>query len=176
MCNFIKVILVSIIFFSCNNNNKLYPVDKPTTPLIDTIQQISSNATDTMKRPFQIKMTNVEEVRMGSPFMNCDIEIVGFDKIKLPRNGWQNKYAWSNDSQKLVLIKWDFDNNEPSFHLFLIDILTGETKKSPKLFGLPNNIKFSKNKVKINKFVFDKEKSVIGNLCCDIDEVFDFSE
>jgi len=130
---------------------------------------------DTIKRPFLIRITNVDEVRMGSPYNHCDIELAGFDKVKLPKTGWQDKYAWSDDSKKLVLIKWDFENNFPGFHLFLIDIETGQTRESPRLFGLPKNISINGEKVKLNKFLYDKEKSKSGNWFCEIDEVFEFS-
>jgi hypothetical protein len=130
---------------------------------------------DTIKRPFLLKITNCDEVRMGSPYKRCDIELIGFDKIKLPIGGWQDKYAWSDDSKKLVLIKWDFEKNDPGFHLFLINAETGLTKESPRLFGLPNKISLSGDKVKLNKFLYDKEKSKSGKLCCELDEEFEFT-
>ena len=129
---------------------------------------------DAITRPFQIKVTNAGEVRMGSPYNSCDIELIGFDKIKLPLGGWQDKYAWADDSNRLVLIKWNFESNDPGFHLFIIDIETGQTKESPRLFGLPNRVSFKGDKIIINKFLYDKEKSKPGNLCCNIDEVFEF--
>ena len=121
-------------------------------------------------------MTNAAEVRMGSPYNNCDIELVGFDKLKLQKSGWQDKYAWADDSKKLILIKWDFENNEPGFHLFLIDTETGQTKESPRLFGLPNNISLIGDKIKVNKFLYDKEKSRASKLCCEVDEEFEFTK
>lgn len=129
---------------------------------------------DTTKRPFQIKMTNVNEVRMGSPYNSCNIELVAFDKTKLSEGGWQDKYAWSDNSKALVLIKWDFENNKPGFHLFLIDTETGQTKESPRFFGLPNNILFVDDKIKINRFLYDKERSKPGDLCCNLEETVDF--
>ena len=129
---------------------------------------------DSLVRPFQIRMSHIEEIRMGSPYYGCDIELIGFDKIKLPKHGWQDKYAWTDDSKQLALIKWNFESNKPGFHLFLIDVQTGQTKESPILFGLPNNISFTGNKIKINKFLYDKEKSEPGYLCCNIDEVYEF--
>ncbi|MBL7725817.1 MAG: hypothetical protein JNK27_16885 [Chitinophagaceae bacterium] len=131
------------------------------------------NATN---RPFLIKFTNADEIRMGSPFNSCDIEIVGYDKIKLPKGNWQDKYAWTDDSKKLLLIKWNFENNEPGFHLFLIDIETGQKKESLRLVGLPTNISLIDDKIKISKFLYDKEKSVAGKLCCEIEEEFEFDK
>src|SRR5688572_18477984 len=111
---------------------------------------------ETVKRPFQVKIINAGEIRMGSPYKHCEIELVGSDKIKLPKAGWQDKYAWTIDSKRLVLIKWgDFENNLPDFYLFLIDTETGNTKESSRLSGLPNDISIAGEKVKLNKFVFD---------------------
>jgi len=73
-----------------------------------------------MHSPFQVNITNISEVRMGSPYNTCEIELVGFDKVRLAKNGWQDKYAWTSDFSKLVLIKLDFENNTPGFHLFVI--------------------------------------------------------
>lgn len=131
---------------------------------------------NTIKRPFQVKVTNAGEVRMGSPYNNCDIELIGFEKLKLPKAGWQDKYAWSEDSKNLLLIKWNFQNNVPGFHLFLINTETGQTKESPRFTGLPNNISITGNKIKINKFLYDKEKTKSGNPCCEVDEEFEFTK
>lgn len=62
-----------------------------------------------MRRPFEIKISTIEEVRMGSLYNCCDIELVGFNKTKLFVGGWQDKYVWSNNSEHLILIKWDFE-------------------------------------------------------------------
>jgi hypothetical protein len=131
---------------------------------------------DTTKRPFLIKATNSGEVRMSSPYNTCEIELVGFEKLKLPKGGWQDKYVWTDDSKKLILIKWDFENNEPGFHLFLIDTETGQTKESPRFFGLPNSVSVIRDKIKINKFLYNKEKSSAGKLCCEVDEEFEFTK
>ncbi|HMG08301.1 MAG TPA: hypothetical protein VK609_07310 [Mucilaginibacter sp.] len=128
-----------------------------------------------MDRPFQINITNVYEIHMGSPYNDCEIELVGFNKAKLPRVGWQDKYAWSSDSTNLVLIKWNNEKNKPSFNLILIDTITGEIKESAKIMGLINKISLNKYKVKFNKFLYDKERSSSGNLCCTIDEEYNFS-
>jgi hypothetical protein len=127
------------------------------------------------KRPFQIKITAVDEIRMGSPFNHCHIELVGSDKIKLSEAGWQDKYAWTSDSKRLVLIKWDFATNDPAFHLFLIDTETGKTKESGMFYGLPKSISIIGDKIKLTKFIYSKEKSGPDNLCCDIEEEYEFT-
>ncbi len=110
---------------------------------------------------------------MGSPYNTCQIELIGFDKVSLPKYGWQDKYAWANDYSKLVLIKYDFEKNIPGFHFFVINVNTGEVEESKRHFGLINKISIVDNKIVINKFLYDKLKSGPGKLCCEVDEEFD---
>lgn len=111
------------------------------------------------KRPFDIRLTNVGEVRMGSPYNLCNIELVGKHNIKLAQTGWQDLYAWTEDSKRLVLVKWDFENNEPGFHLFLVNSENGKTLESPRIFGLPESLSISGDTVTYRKFLYDKTKS-----------------
>ena len=130
---------------------------------------------DIANRPFSLRLKNVDEIRMGSPYRSCEIEIIGFAKFNLPRYMWQDKYAWSDDSKSLVLVKWNYENNEPSFHLVLINTETGEMIESPKIFGLPNDLSIEGNRVKLNKFLYDKQKSEKVKLCCHVDDEYEFS-
>ena len=126
-------------------------------------------------RPFLVNIINQGEIRMGSPYKNCEIELQDFDKIKLPaKSGWQDKYCWSDDSKKLVLIKWDFENNEPGFHFFIIDTATGNADESERIFGLVNDLVIHENKIRYNKFLLDRSKSRGGYLCCNTDEEYQF--
>jgi hypothetical protein len=47
--------------------------------------------------------------------------------------------------------------------------------ESPRIFGLPTSISIQDGKIKINKFLYDKDKSRTGNLCCNFDEEFDIN-
>ena len=59
-----------------------------------------------MKEPFKVSITNVSEIRMGSPYNLCDIELLGFNKVKFSKGrAWQDKYAWRDDFEKIVFIK-----------------------------------------------------------------------
>jgi len=111
---------------------------------------------------------------MGSPYNHCHIELIGFDKMMLPKAGWSDKYAWTDDSKRLVLVKWDFENNIPGFHLYFINTENGEVFESPRIFGLLSDISIAGKKVRITKFLYNKEKSEPGKLCCDVNEEFDF--
>ena len=126
-----------------------------------------------MRKPFEVKVMNPSEIRMGSPYNSCEIELVGFDDIELPNVAWQDKYAWSEDFKKLILIQWNFDLNEPGFHFYIIDTNTGNSHTTERIFGLPNNLEIIGNKISYNKFLLDKSKSEHGNLCCNIDEKYE---
>lgn len=129
-----------------------------------------------MVAPFEIEFSNVMEIRMGSPYNSCDIKFTGATNIEIPNVSWQDKYAWSSDFAKLVIVKWDFDNNIAGFHLFTIEIASGKTHESPKFLGLLNSLSIVDDKIHINKFLFNKEKSVTGALCCNEDEVYILSQ
>jgi hypothetical protein len=124
--------------------------------------------------PFRVKIVDHGEIHMASPYHTCEIELVGFDKIQLPRYGWQDKYAWSADNSNLVLVKWDFTDNEPGFRFFVIDTAAGSIRESERIFGLINDMAIEGNKIKYNKFLLDRQKSRPGNLCCNTDEEYAF--
>lgn len=126
-----------------------------------------------LKPLFEVRFTNIDEIRMGSPYNTCKIEIIGISNIKLPATaGWQDKYAWTPDFKQLVLIKWN-TSNEPGFHFFIIDIESGESRESPKVLGLLNNLSIIGKNIFYNKFLFNAEKSMRGQLCCESDEIFE---
>jgi len=110
---------------------------------------------------------------MGSPYNFCEIELIGYNKVHLAKNGWQDKYAWNSDYSKLVLVKFDLENNDAGFRFFVINVDTGETEETKRYFGLINQISIVGNKIVINKFIYDKIKSEPGNLCCEFDEEFE---
>ncbi len=122
-------------------------------------------------RPFLVRISNRSEVRMGSPYNICNIELIGQHLIDLPRSGWQDKIAWSNDSKRLVLVELNLEKNEPAFHLFIIDTTTGKTIKGSKISGLVNNISMSGDIIRLNRFLFDREKFE-RQQDCNIDEVY----
>ena len=124
------------------------------------------------ERPFKIKIINYGEIRMGSPYNGCEIHLVNYDKIKLPNATWQDIYAWSEDSKKLVLVQWNLEKNEPGFHFFIIHIESGEFTRSHRIFGCVNSLVVREDKIIYNKFIYDKAKSSSGQLCCEVDEEY----
>jgi len=129
-----------------------------------------------MKRPIEIEIIGQpSEIRMGSPYKTCELKLTGTD-LKLPKNGWSDKFAWTKDSKVLALIQWDFENNEPGFHFYIIDPQTDKLTKSERIMGLVNSIKINNNKILYNKFLLDREKSENGKLCCNTDEEYDIKK
>jgi len=113
------------------------------------------------------------EIRMGSPYNSCDIEFVGTDKIQLPIATWQDKYAWTNDSKTLILVKWDLAGNNPVFKLVKVDTETGAIQESIKMLGAVNSLTVTGNVAHYNKFYYDKVKSK-EKLCCNVEEDYTF--
>lgn len=127
-----------------------------------------------MQLMLKIKITNRDELRMGSPYNICNIELPDLKFIDLPKAGWQDKYALSNDSKTLVLIKWNLEGNNPGFHFFIIDTITGAITRSERIAGLVNEIHITGNRIQYNKFLYDKSKPEAGSLCCNIDAEYVF--
>jgi hypothetical protein len=125
-----------------------------------------------IKRPFEVLIKNVDEIRMGSPYNSCTIILPDIYSA-LPHNGWQDLYAWSEDSSILVLIKWAFEDIHPGFQFCIIDAESGFWHFGEIIQGMANSITVADRKIKYTKFLYDKEKSGPGLLCCTIDGEMD---
>jgi hypothetical protein len=158
------------VLFGCQNKQN----SNPSTSSISIDSNKANIIQDSANRPFQIKVSNASEIRMGSPYNTCSIELIGFNKVELPKNGWQDKYAWNEKSDHLVLIKWSFENNNPGYALYLINISEGKIQQSPRFQGLLNDVMLNGKKAKINKFVYNNAPPVDGKLCCNVEEDYEF--
>jgi hypothetical protein len=124
----------------------------------------------------EVKISNLSEIRMGSPFNTCDIQLIGINDLHLPKSGWQDKFAFTEDSKQLILIKWNFPNNEPGFILYSIDIENQSYQVSGQLLGLPKTVSINnEGRVLISKFYFDKTKTKDQNYANDVTEEYIFS-
>jgi hypothetical protein len=125
-----------------------------------------------MSTPFEVILTHITEIRMGSPYNTCHLSLSGFDKVNIDSYGWQDKFAWNNDSSVLILVKYNVEGNIPGFNLVRINAETGEMRESRKIFGLVNNLSINNNGIiTINKFLYNKEKST-KELCCEVIEEY----
>lgn len=63
------------------------------------------------------------EIRMGSPFNHCKVEVKGLTLPELSVETFQDIYNWADDYEYLGLVKWNInDNNEPGFNIFVVDV------------------------------------------------------
>ena len=124
----------------------------------------------------EVKISNLSEIRMGSPFNTFDIQLIGINGLHLPKSGWQDKFAFTEDYKQLILIKWSFPNNELGFILYSIDIENQSYQVSGQLLGLPKTVSINnEGRVLISKFYFDKTKTKDQNYANDVTEEYIFS-
>ena len=122
-----------------------------------------------MTRPIKIKIIGrPSEIRMGSPYNLCELDISG-TSLDLPANGWQDKIYWSDNNKYLILIRWDFERNEPGFHFYIIDTEKDQLTVSKRILGLLNGLEIKNGKIYYNTFLLDRQKSKPGELCCNVD-------
>ncbi len=126
------------------------------------------------KEPFKIEFIEPQEIRMGSSYNHCGIKLIGDTKINLENGWWQDTYAWNDNYTKLALVKWNLDNNEPGFHIVIIDVTTGKRQETKRIFGCINSIAFKTDKLlSINKFKYTGQKTASGDLIGHFDEVIE---
>jgi hypothetical protein len=128
-----------------------------------------------MESNIKIIFSNRREIRMGSPYMIADLNLVGL-QMELPQACWQDKFAISNDNKHIALISFNLSGNEPGFEIYIIDTDKKTITKTERISGLVNRISIINRKIKYNKFLFNKSKSKANELCCNIDEEFDILE
>lgn len=125
-----------------------------------------------MDNQVKLSFSNREEIRMGSPYMSADLHLEGLD-IKVPNACWQDKFAISKDNKFIVLISFDFSNNEPGFRICIIDTDRKAITHTKRMFGLVNEISIDNRKILLNKFIYDKAKSKTSELCCNVNDEID---
>ena len=71
----------------------------------------------------EVKFLNCGEVRMGSPYNICDLELQGDWVPELPEEDWQDLTATSPDGGYVALVAWDVKpDNTPAFKMYKIDL------------------------------------------------------
>lgn len=112
---------------------------------------------------------------MGSPYFYADLEIQGLD-IELPQKKWQDKYAIAKNNTLLILVSFDFENNEPGFRFCIIDLVSKEIRESQRIEGLLNSLKIKDHKIFYNKFLYNKQLANIGQTDFSYDEEIDLDK
>lgn len=116
------------------------------------------------KRIF-VSFSNKQEIRHGSPYMMAELHITGIE-LNLPNNEWQDKFAISNDEKWLVLVNFDLSDNTPGFVFYIIDLDSKQITTTERYFGLLNDVAVKEGRIIYDKFLYDKDKSQVGKLCC----------
>lgn len=69
-----------------------------------------------------VAFSNCGEIRMGSPYNVCDLELTGAWVPDLPNRDWQDRTAASPDGRYIGLVFWDdTKGNEPWFRVVTLD-------------------------------------------------------
>lgn len=83
----------------------------------------------------RVRFKDVGEIRMGSPYSICRLELSGGKIPELPETDWQDRRAYSPDKRFLGLVRWDTPGNEPGFRIFTIDSARGTHTVSRRIKG-----------------------------------------
>lgn len=106
-------------------------------------------------RPFEIKFDTISEIRHGSPYNVARVSIIGDANFKIiPNNHWQDIQAWSDNSQYLALVNWDFIESNPGFRVHLFDTQSGELIKTDRIKGCCHSLKID-NELNLDMEIFD---------------------
>ena len=84
-----------------------------------------------------------EEIRMGSSFQICELDLKGRWTPNLPNYDWQNIYAQSDNKRYLALVAWDTENNEPGFKIIIIDSKNKSMSETKRINGCCESIEWS---------------------------------
>src|SRR5687768_9010365 len=108
----IPLLIPSFLILSCNFSPNEYH-SRQNKNSNNSARVSNTVQVDTAKRPFQILFKDITEIHTGSHYNACKIELIATDKIQLPQASWQDKFAWTDDSKKLVLVKWHATGKNP---------------------------------------------------------------
>lgn len=98
---------------------------------------------DRMKPKIQPTFSGLSEIGMGSPFRCADLELEGDWVPDLPRDGWQDIYAHSENGKILALVRWDIDkSNEPGFRLVMVDAQRKAVEETERIQGCCESVKW----------------------------------
>jgi hypothetical protein len=90
----------------------------------------------------KVAFLNQSEIRMGSPFNECEIQLSGDWIPNLGKHDWQDVTASSPDQRFVALVYWDASGNQPGFHLVTIDLVERSVTTSDRYLGCCTAIKW----------------------------------
>ena len=84
----------------------------------------------------EVAFANCDEIRMGSPWRRCDVEIRGEWSPDLPATDWLEVFATSTSREQVALVRWDIRDNEPGFRVVTVDANDRTVTESPRIEGI----------------------------------------
>lgn len=107
-----------------------------------------------MKEPLKVNFLDVSEIRMGSPYHICRLELKGLDLPFIEDlTEFQDIYSWSDDYKYLALVRWNTENNEPGFHLLIFDIKKKRVKETKRFEGCCSKVYFQNGVFNFKSFL-----------------------
>ena len=98
-----------------------------------------------MKQSLEIQFINKREIRMGAEFNICKLNIIGKVKPNLSGDDFQDILCWSLDFNFLALVRWNINNNNPGFNVYIINCKQNDVKKSDRIEGCCESIEWVNN-------------------------------
>lgn len=101
----------------------------------------SSAALGFINQMLEPTFSKCSEIRMGSPYSCCKLQLEGRWVPKLTTDGWQNLWAKSQNGRLLALVAWAINKkNEPGFRIVVIDSKTKKVHKGKRVSGCCKSI------------------------------------
>jgi len=92
-----------------------------------------------------VHFLNSHEIRMGSPYQICSLQLEGEWTPDLEERGWQPLYSRSPDGRYLGLVEWDTADNTPGFRVILIDENQKTVEASQRIPGCCESLMWGDN-------------------------------
>ena len=94
---------------------------------------------------YQLKFVNPGEIRMGSPFNIADIELSGDFVPKLDGFEFQDKGCVNVSGDKVLLVQWVIEKNEPGFKIWLVSAVDKTIRITDRFSGCCEGVRFLNN-------------------------------
>ncbi|WP_145308700.1 hypothetical protein [Gimesia fumaroli] len=104
-----------------------------------------------MKQRLRIRFKNRQELRQGSLWNRCDLQMSGEWIPALSLGNWQDLKAVSPDQRYVALVQWNTKENQPGFHVVRIDTHARTYHKTKRIAGLCRELKWQQD-----RFVWEK--------------------
>jgi hypothetical protein len=88
-------------------------------------------------KAIRVAFRECTEVRMGSPYKVCRVELQGGWVPTLPEGGqgFQDLAAWSADGHLLALVRWSTPSNSPGFKILVVSVPEQKIHTSRRIKG-----------------------------------------